>query len=106
MTIRRTLLLLVCQLCSVCIYGQSTTTNFDFKKSKKELEIKKNNENEDNSQLNPNLNLLNNKIQGYIDPETKVNIIHFSCYDVLYTIKGFNANYESCIPCSFIMSDQ
>ena len=25
--------------------------------------------------------MLNNKIQGYIDPETKVNIIHFSCYD-------------------------
>lgn len=38
MTIRRTLLLLVCQLCSVCIYGQSTTTNFDFKKAEKALE--------------------------------------------------------------------
>ena len=51
-------------------------------KSKKESDVKKNNDNLiDTNQSNPNLNLLNNKIQGYIDPETKVNIIHFSCYD-------------------------
>jgi hypothetical protein len=52
------------------------------KKSEDSKSKKINNINENNNSNNElAINLLNNKIQGFIDSETKVNIIHFSIYD-------------------------
>ncbi len=61
----------------------SVTSNYSKKSgdsnSKKAKNITSNINNGSNNELA--LNLLNNKIQGFIDSETKINIIHFSIYD-------------------------
>ena len=63
-------------LIKVYIRGDNKKNNLDFKNrndiNKKRVSIDK---------MDINLSEINTKIKGYIDSQTNINIIHFSCYD-------------------------
>ena len=60
------------------IKGEIKMSNFE---NKNDIKFKNNKYRANVDKSNINLSEINNKIKGYLDGQTNINIIHFSCYD-------------------------